>query len=154
MEKQNNLFGVENQGKWMPPPAFAIGFYIELAPCGPVVSTRGGYSTGQPPTLAHTGKSWARGPHGPNLGVFPLVTAWESPWKPYTQMKALVEENNFKRCGVGCLLWVGNTFGKCGCACGPKGVCTPTCFKNAANPRQVAHSHCKLFSSIRAFIWV
>ena len=53
MEKQNNLFWVENQGGWVPPPAFAIEFYIELTPCGPMVSTGGGCS-GQPPTLAHT----------------------------------------------------------------------------------------------------
>ena len=42
MEKQNDSFGVENQGKWMPPPAFAIEFDIELTPCGPMVSTWGG----------------------------------------------------------------------------------------------------------------
>ena len=55
MEKQNNLFGVENEGEWMPPPRFVIEFYIKLTPCGAVVSTRGGYN-GQPPTLAHTKK--------------------------------------------------------------------------------------------------
>ena len=39
MGKQNNLFGVENEGKWMPPPRFVIEFYIKLTPCGAVVST-------------------------------------------------------------------------------------------------------------------
>ena len=81
----------------------------------------------------------AQGPDEPNLVVLALVAAWESPWQPYTQMKALVLENNLNRCRVGHLLWIGGIFEKCGCEHGPKGVCTPTFFKNAANPQQVAH---------------
>ena len=69
MEKQNNLFGVENQGEWMPPPRFVIEFYIKLTPCGAVVSTRGGYN-GQPPTLAHTKKCWGLGPKWAQLDTF------------------------------------------------------------------------------------
>ena len=140
MEKQNNLFGVENQGKWVPPPRFVIEFYIKLTPCGAVVSTRGGYN-GQPPIFAEAkvGNIRVWGPHGPNFTLLPLVTAWESPLQPYTQMKALVEGNKLNWCRMGHLLWVGGIFEKCRCEHGPKGVCTPTFFKNAANPQQVAH---------------
>ena len=73
MEKQNNLFGVENEGKWAPPPRFVIEFYIKLTPCGAVVSTRGRYS-GQPSTLAHNQNVGAQGPDGPNLVVLALVS--------------------------------------------------------------------------------
>ena len=61
MEKQNNLFGVENEGEWMPPPRFVIEFYIKLTPCGAVVSTRGGYN-GQPPIFAEAKKHQGLGP--------------------------------------------------------------------------------------------
>ena len=93
------------------------------------------------PPLWHTPRNvrvW--GPHGPNFPVFTLVTAWESPWQPYTQMKALVEENISNWCRVGHLLWVGGIFEKYGCAHPLWAMFTPTFFKNATNPQQVAHT--------------
>ena len=55
-------------------------------------------------------------------------------------MKALIEGNNLKWCGVGYLLWVGGIFDKCVCAHPTKGVYAHTFVKNAANPQQMAHS--------------
>ena len=156
MGKQNNLHGVENQRKWMPPPRFVIEFYIKLTPCGAVVSTRGGYS-GQPgPPLWHTPRNvrvW--GPHEPNFSVFTLVAAWGPPWQPYTQMKALVLENNLNRCRVGHLLWVGGIFEKCRCEHGPKGVCHPHFSKMPPTHSRWATRHqFNLSPSTKAFIWV
>ena len=104
---------------------------------------QGGATMASPP-LWHTPRNvrvW--GPHGPNFSVLPLVTrtAWESPWQPYAQMKALVEENILKLGPCGHLLWFGCIFEKCGCAHTSGGVYTLTPPKNAAKPQQVATSH-------------
>ena len=100
----------------------------------------GGATMASPPFLQRPRNIRVWGPHGPNFTLLPLVTAWESPWQPYTQMKALVEGNKLNWCRMGHLLWVGGIFEKCRCEHGPKGVCSPTFFKNATNPQQVAHT--------------
>ena len=95
---------------------------------------QGAATVARPPLWPTPQNIEAQGPDEPNLVVLALVAAWESPWQPYTQMKALVEENILKLWRCGHLLWFDGAFGECGCAHALGCVYTSMFLKNAAKP--------------------